>query len=129
MALYHQDWNPVTLHRNYTEKEKHTIAKRTGNTITVDKQTNQTNTRKLAEETEQFHVQKSGLTLGKEIQQARTEKKLSQKQLSYMLNEKVATIQQYENGTAIPNALFITKIQNKLGVKLTRPKPKSNTPA
>lgn len=127
MALYHQDWTPVTLHRTYTEKEKHTIAKRSGNTITIDKCTNHTNTRKIAEETEQFHVQKSGITLGKEIQQARTEKKLSQKQLACMLNEKTATIQQYENGTAIPNHLFITKLQNKLGVKLTRPKSISKT--
>lgn len=126
MALYHQDWTPVTLHRTYTEKEKHTIAKRSGNTISVEKRTNQTNTRKLAEETEQFHVQKSGITLGKEIQQARTGKKLSQKQLACMLNEKIATIQQYENGTAIPNHLFITKLQNKLGVKLTRPKSTPN---
>ena len=82
MALYHQDWTPVTLHRTYTEKEKHTIAKRSGNTISVEKRTNQTNTRKLAEETEQFHVQKSGITLGKEIQQARTGKKTFTKTIS-----------------------------------------------
>ena len=86
------------------------------------KNTVQNKSAKLDSETENFTIVKSGLTLGKEIQQGRTAKKLTQKQLATMLNEKPQVIQQYENGQAIPNPQIINKLQKTLGVKLTRPK-------
>ena len=83
--------------------------------------------RKLEEETETFHTEKAGLSLGKAIQQGRTAKKLTQKQLATSLNEKPQVIQQYENGQAIPNPQIISKIERALGVKLPRP-PKQKKP-
>ena len=120
--LSHQDWKPVTLHRTYTADEKLKNAQRTGQTTSVNKNTLQNKSAKLDAETENFTIVKSGLTLGKEIQQGRTAKKLTQKQLATMLNEKPQVIQQYENGQAIPNPQIINKLQRTLGVKLTRPK-------
>ena len=120
--LSHQDWKPVTLHRTYTADEKLKNAQRTGQTTSVNKNTVQNKSAKLDAETENFTIVKSGLTLGKEIQQGRTAKKLTQKQLATMLNEKPQVIQQYENGQAIPNPQIINKLQRTLGVKLTRPK-------
>jgi putative transcription factor len=120
--LSHQDWKPVTLHRTYTADEKLKNAQRTGQTTSVNKNTLQNKSAKLDAETENFTIVKSGLTLGKEIQQGRTAKKLTQKQLATMLNEKPQVIQQYENGQAIPNPQIINKLQKTLGVKLTRPK-------
>ena len=125
--LAHQDWKPVTLHRNYTADEALKKAQRTGTSTSVHKQTNSgvPNSKKLDNETENFNIVKSGLTLGKEIQQGRNAKKLTQKQLATMLNEKPQVIQQYENGQAIPNPQIINKLQKALGVKLTRPNKRS----
>ena len=122
--LAHQDWKAVTLHRNYTASETLKKAQRTGTSTSVEKQTTQgvSNSKKLDNETETFNIVKSGLTLGKEIQQGRSNKNLTQKQLATMLNEKPQVIQQYENGQAIPNPQIINKLQKALGVKLTRPK-------
>ena len=120
--LSHQDWKPVTLNRTYTADEKLKNAQRTGQTTSVNKNTVQNKSAKLDAETENFTIVKSGLTLGKEIQNGRTAKKLTQKQLATMLNEKPQVIQQYENGQAIPNPQIINKLQRTLGVKLTRPK-------
>ena len=118
----HQDWKPVTLNRTYTAHEKLKSAQRMGQTTSVNKNKLQNNSLKLDAESENFTIVKSGLILGKEIQQGRTAKKLTQKQLATMLNEKPQVIQQYENGQAIPNPQIINKLQKTLGVKLTRPK-------
>jgi len=120
--LSHQDWKPLTVHRTFTTDEKLKNAQRTGQTTSVNKNTVQNKSAKLDAETENFTIVKSGLTLGKEIQQGRSAKKLTQKQLATMLNEKPQVIQQYENGQAIPNPQIINKLQKSLGVKLSRPK-------
>jgi len=48
-------------------------------------------------------------------------KKMSQKQLATLINEKPQVIAEYENGKAIPNGQIIVKIEKKLGCKLPRP--------
>ena len=50
--------------------------------------------------------------------QARTAKKMSQKDLGTKINEKPQVIQQYEGGKAVPNPQVISKIERALGVKL-----------
>ena len=136
----HQDWNTVDVGNRGSrikpdKQEALKKAKRTGSVVSIAK-TNQTNStkagvmatsgainaRKIEEETESFNIQKTGLTLGKAIQQGRTAKKLTQKQLAVSLNEKPQVIQQYENGQAIPNPQIINKIERALGVKLPRKK-------
>lgn len=117
----HQDWNTVTLHRTYTPQEKLKRSQRTGETVTVEKRQQQAiNKISLDNETEVFNHKKTGLKLGQQIQQARVNKKLSQKDLAHMLNEKPQIIQQYENGQAIPNPQLLNKMQTKLGVKFDR---------
>jgi putative transcription factor len=75
--------------------------------------------RKLEESDELKHktVNKS---LSKAIQQARMAKKMSQKELATLINEKPQVIAEYENGKAIPNGQIIVKIERKLGCKLPR---------
>ncbi|KAH8048616.1 DNA binding protein [Aureococcus anophagefferens] len=58
--------------------------------------------RKIEEETETFKVQKTGLAFGKALMQARTAKKMSQKDLARR-STKPQVIQQYEGGKAVPN--------------------------
>ena len=64
------------------------------------------------------HVDRS---LSQAIQQARLGKKMTQKQLATLMNEKPQVIAEYESGKAIPNPALIAKIERSLGVKLPRP--------
>ena len=59
--------------------------------------------------------------LAKAIMQARTAKKLTQKDLATAINEKPQVVGEYESGKAIPNPAIIAKLEKKLGVKLPRP--------
>ena len=52
------------------------------------------------------------------IQQARLAKKMTQAQLGNAINEPPKTVQEYENGKAIPNNQVLGKIERALGVKL-----------
>ena len=61
-----------------------------------------------------------GLTIGKQISQARCAKKVSQKQLAQQLNVLPSVIQTYENGKALKNNSMLSKIEKALGVKLNR---------
>eukprot|EP00518_Triparma_eleuthera_P003383 CAMPEP_0182455674 /NCGR_PEP_ID=MMETSP1319-20130603/1764_1 /TAXON_ID=172717 /ORGANISM="Bolidomonas pacifica, Strain RCC208" /LENGTH=147 /DNA_ID=CAMNT_0024653787 /DNA_START=249 /DNA_END=695 /DNA_ORIENTATION=+ len=78
------------------------------------------NARKL-EETEETRHASSGKALGKAIMQARTAKKMTQKQLATAINEKPQVIGQYEQGSAIPNPQIISKLERQLNCRLPRP--------
>ncbi|BFU19593.1 Helix-turn-helix protein, putative [Entamoeba histolytica HM-1:IMSS-B] len=53
-----------------------------------------------------------------EIQRARQEKHLTQKELAQKINEKPQTIADYESGKAIPSQQVLAKLERILGVKL-----------
>jgi ribosome-binding protein aMBF1 (putative translation factor) len=69
---------------------------------------------------------KVDVSLQQAIQQARLTKKMSQKDLAQRLNQPLALIQQYENGTVtLPNNQFIANLEKVLQTKLPRvQKPK-----
>lgn len=76
------------------------------------------------EEAEDLKHDKVDLSLSKSIMQARTAKKMTQKELATAINEKPQVIAEYESGKAIPNPQIITKIERALGCKLPRPAKK-----
>lgn len=84
--------------------------------------------RKLEEADEAGKIAKVDKSLSKAIMQARTAKKMTQKELATAINEKPQVIGQYESGKAIPNPQIISKLEKKLGCKLPRP-GKSSAPA
>jgi ribosome-binding protein aMBF1 (putative translation factor) len=53
--------------------------------------------------------------------QARTAKKMTQKDLGTAINEKPQVVAEYESGKAIPNPQIISKLERALGTKLPRP--------
>jgi len=75
-------------------------------------------TAKLDRETEELHHDTLGLDVGRIIQQARNEKKLTQKELATKINEKQQVINEYEAGKAIPNQQVLGKLERVLGVRL-----------
>jgi putative transcription factor len=82
------------------------------------------NAKRLEESDELKHV-KVDKSLSKAIMQARTAKKLSQKELATKINEKPQVVGEYESGKAIPNPQIIGKIERALGCKLPRPTKKA----
>lgn len=60
---------------------------------------------------------------------ARMAKKMNQKQLGTLINEKPQVIADYESGRAIPNGQIISKLNRALGVQLPRGSKKKKTPA
>jgi putative transcription factor len=77
--------------------------------------------RKLEEATDVGTIAKVDRSLSKAIMQARMAKKMSQKELATLINEKPQVVAEYESGKAIPNPQIIGKIERKLGCKLPRP--------
>ncbi|KAJ3048187.1 multiprotein-bridging factor 1 [Rhizophlyctis rosea] len=74
---------------------------------------------KIDRETEDFHVERVGLSVGKAIQQARQAKNLTQKDLATKINEKPSVVNDYESGRAAnPNQQVLGKMERVLGVKL-----------
>ncbi|KAG7882178.1 hypothetical protein KL905_000328 [Ogataea polymorpha] len=61
---------------------------------------------------------KLDLSVGKAIQKARQDKKMTQKDLATKVNEKQNVINDYEAGRAIPNQQVLAKLERALGVKL-----------
>lgn len=61
-----------------------------------------------------------GLEIGKQIQQIRMSKKITQKQLAQQLNVTPIVVQSHENGKAIRNNSTLAKFEKILGVKLKR---------
>jgi len=77
--------------------------------------------RKLEEADDVGKIAKVDKSLSKAIMQARTAKKMTQKELATAINEKPQVLASYETGKAIPNPQIISKIERKLGCKLPRP--------
>ncbi|KDQ60598.1 hypothetical protein JAAARDRAFT_55326 [Jaapia argillacea MUCL 33604] len=73
---------------------------------------------KLDRENEVAPPPKISPTVGKAMQQARMDLKLSQKDVAQKINEKPSILQDYEAGKAIPNPQILGKLERVLGVKL-----------
>ncbi len=74
---------------------------------------------RIDNETEDFHVQRVDVSVGKAIASGRMEKKLTQKELATKINEKPQIVNEYESGKAVnPNQQILAKMERVLGIKL-----------
>jgi len=73
---------------------------------------------KLDRENEVAPPTKIAPSVGRAIQTARAELKLSQKEVAQKINEKPSILQDYESSKAIPNPQILGKLERVLGVKL-----------
>lgn len=84
------------------------------------------NVRKLdsntGEETKHKHVQN---TFCRALQQARLERKMTQKQLAALINEKPQVINEYESGKAVVNPHIVQKLHRIFPGKLPSQRSKS----
>lgn len=102
-------------------------ARRSGNVVGTEKKYGSTNTKsnpegqrltKLDAVDDVVPTKKLDMNVGKAIQQARQEKKLTQKDLATKINEKPNVINDYEAGRAVPNQQLLGKLERALGVRL-----------
>lgn len=112
----HQDWNPVVfnLKNKQTPKNKPTPDE---TTVTLKKHHFTTNLQKFDGD-DIITPKKLNLSLSKQIQQARTNQKMTQKQLAVKINERVEVVRDYENGKAIPSQQIINKLRRVLNAPL-----------
>lgn len=74
----------------------------------------------LEEETEELKHQSVAPELKRAIMQARSAKRMTQKELAMQLGCDAKTVQEYESGRAIPNNALIAKMERAMGAKLPR---------
>ena len=103
--MNHQDWNDVVFKKSSSkQKQPHFDL---------------TKEQKLDNENENLCHNMVGLSLGKQIQQARIAKGYkTQKDLAVVINSKPDIIASYENGKAIPDNNILQKLRRVLKVQL-----------
>lgn len=102
-------------------------ARRTGAITSVDKKYGGANSKSSPEGQHLTKVDRSDeiivpkkveATVGKAIQKARQDLKLTQKDLATKINEKPTIVNDYESGKGVPNQQVLTKMERALGIKL-----------
>lgn len=121
IALTDKNWQLFYL--GSFEQRSHSSNESIGTGIVSDINLNsiRNETIQLEEATDVGTIAKVDKSLRKAIMEARTAKKMTQKELATAINEKPQVVAEYESGKAIPNPQIISKIERKLGTKLPRP--------
>ena len=105
--MTHQEWDTIVF------KKQQNADKRTKNHYEVSKD------HKLYNESENLSHDNVGLSLGKQIQQARISLGYkTQKDLAVLINTKPDIIASYENGKAIPDTHVLQKLRKVLNSQL-----------
>ena len=74
--------------------------------------------KKIRDDDELPQVEKVGIDIGKQIMQARLDKKLKQTDLAKQLNMTPDIIRDFENGSAPLNKAILNNIAKKLAIKI-----------
>ena len=126
-AYEHQDWKQVTLKPkasvNKTQNSQDVVkAKEPAKKYNAGKNTQQSsvNGAKIERtfDSEDYEIPHVSHNLKMQIQKARQEKNMTQKQLAFACNFPETVIKNYENGTAVPKSAEINKMSKVLDVKL-----------
>lgn len=113
--MSHQDWTPVVFNKkskDEKEKEKPTSSSSSSlSNVGVYKAASDDDIKKTK------YVSKN---TSQAIMSARSEKKMTQKELAQKCNMDVSIINEIERGACVYNATHVNKIQSILGVKIPR---------
>ncbi|KAK2964694.1 putative Multiprotein-bridging factor 1a [Blattamonas nauphoetae] len=133
-----QDWTPTVITRNPTrtktvksnadirDAQQQGLELEASKKFTGGKNTSGRNhpghndLRKIENDDGETVIKVKTITRGQAlaIQQARTEKKMTQAQLAQRINEPVKIINEYEQQKGTPNQQILSKLERVLGVKL-----------
>jgi putative transcription factor len=113
--MSHQDWTPVV----FGSKKKSNDEKEKGNTTPSSSLSN-IGIYKAASDDDMKKTKYVSKNTSQAIMSARSEKKITQKELAQKCNMDVSIINEIERGACVYNATHINKIQSILGVKIPR---------
>ena len=126
MSNHFQDWEPVVINIPKTRPGQN--AKKATNSTQSDrvpkKKSSNTqskasdNSTKIEKADEAKRIETVSIDIARTIQQRRTEKKWTQKELATKICEQHRVISDYEAGRAIPNNQVLVKLERVLEVKL-----------
>jgi len=131
-----QDWEPVVFKSKKPKNTPASVAKarQSGEQVETNKKFNAGGNKQhqtavvarkledagsIDEDSEKMALKKISRDQAKAIQQARMEKKWTQKDLAREISERQSVVNEYEQGKAVPSQQVLRKMERKLGVKLT----------
>lgn len=127
--MSHQDWESVTISKKTNKSDEIRLIGQGKLQKSIEKkQSAGTNKKSTNLDTRKLENEEIGtlpvptLELSKQIQQARTNKKITQEELNKTCNFAKGTVQKYENGTAIINSTELQQMSKVLGILLKKPK-------
>ena len=112
--MSHQDWTPVVFGSKKKSKDENEKGNPTSSSLSnvgVYKSISDDDVKKTK------YVSKN---TSQAVMSARSEKKMTQKELAQKCNMDVSIINEIERGTCVYNATHVNKIQSVLGVKIPR---------
>lgn len=115
--MSHQDWTPVVFNKKSNDKDKDKNEKKT--TLSSSSLSN-VGVYKAASDDEMKKTKYVSKNTSQAIMSARSEKKMTQKELAQKCNMDVSIINEIERGTCVYNPTHVNKIQSVLGVKIPR---------
>lgn len=127
MSNHFQDWEPVVINIPKTTTPGRNAKKTTNSTqsnmVSKKKSSNKQskaldNSTKIDKSDEAKRIETVSIDIARTIQQRRTEKKWTQKELATKICEQHRVISDYETGRAIPNNQILIKLERALDIKL-----------
>lgn len=117
MSLPVQDWSPTVINKHV----KNSVVKETITNTYINHSKNAVTVKKIYDPTNpdaepELRPVMIDKLFGQQIQQARCEKKLSQKELANAICIPVQIITEYEKGTGIRNGNYVNKIKTYLNI-------------
>lgn len=116
--MSHQDWTPVVFNKKSNDKDKDKNQKRT--TSSSSSSLSNVGIYKADNDDEMKKTKYVSKNTSQAIMSARSEKKMTQKELAQKCNMDVSIINEIERGTCVYNATHVNKIQSVLGIKIPR---------
>lgn len=117
---FKQDWEPVVFRKKKVNAPKKGAPGGTGVRKHTQSNKQTVSDIRIKDEDELPQLKTVSRSLSKQIQDARTTKKLTQKQLAQKINERVQVVQDYESGKAAPTNQILSKLRKALGVNLKK---------
>lgn len=116
--MSHQDWTPVVFNKKSNDKDKN--EKKTIPSSSSSSSLSNVGIYKAASDDDVKKTKYVSKNTSQAIMSARSEKKMTQKELAQKCNMDVSIINEIERGTCVYNASHVNKIQSVLGVKIPR---------
>jgi putative transcription factor len=120
--MSHQDWTPVVFKKKTDDNKKGCEKEKTTSSSSSSSSSSLSNVGvyKAASDDDVKKTKYVSKNTSQAIMSARTEKKMTQKELAQKCNMDVSIINEIERGTCVYNATHVNKIQSVLGVKIPR---------